>query len=600
MVSVRQRLSGFVVTLATLFSSVSGFALVPMTAQAVNYNCPALSAGQYVSYKGQISLLDDESRWVFLNKDAFLTWQASAAKVKTIKYDVCLASFPIGGKIGYRQGSKLLKSGADFYTVAPNNTVHKLGSATVAKTLYGTGYKGLAKPMPADLYITGAGLDEAMVHNGMLVKKKGDKAIWYVSGGKLVMINGKLPAFLSKGVHTVAAATVEGLEVSSDSITGAAIVTDPSQGATPNVADSPVTVDPVDPKITPPTTQTPPATKTTTVNKGLFHDANYTGPFPAPEGIVLLGKYGEDKFWEPTGSGDYRFRVQIAWERDVQCIDGSRTIDKSQGSTWEKGFWQGFIVAASVVKHIDPVFDDTPKGVGAGQKLYDIGYRAGYNYRWGGGTEPRFGCPPKDGSRDMTKYDSDGWLKLQNIDKLKTVKTLFSSIGGVGNSSQSALGGESTSINFDNFIETIESSKYNNSKNLLNLSRIDFLESETSAEELALGPEGIMKALYDQQKAAIQKKYANTVAFIYAEPTIETQTYGKNKITVLQYVTAHDGKWNLVNYGLRIDPKTNVGLLFYFYNPKDISNEAKNGIDVAKASSDYLAQLLTKMEFANY
>ncbi|MDO8509905.1 MAG: hypothetical protein Q7S24_02065 [bacterium] len=338
------------------------------------------------------------------------------------------------------------------------------------------------------------------------------------------------------------------------------------------------------------------------IDKKLFVGANYKGPFPAPEGKVLLGKYGKDKFKNPTGKGDYRFRVQTDWKRDVQCLDSSRTVDKSQGKTWEKGFYYGFKVASVEAKQLNPVFDSTPKGTGSGKALYGTGYKAGYNYSWDGGTDGRFGCPPKDGSVDLTQYDADGWRKYKKIKGLKTIKTLFvpAVASSVNYSSQTVLGSDSVSLNLDNYIDSIEGSSFNNKKDLINLSRIDFLESDTSAEELAMGPEKIMQAFYDQSKAETQKKYANTVAFIYDQPTVETQTFGKNKFTVLQYVVAHDGKWNLVDYILRIDPKTNVGLMMSVYNPKDISNEAKNGIDVSKAPGAFLAQLLTKMEFAHY
>lgn len=338
------------------------------------------------------------------------------------------------------------------------------------------------------------------------------------------------------------------------------------------------------------------------IDKKLFVDANYKGPFPAPEGKMLLGKYGKDKFKNPTGKGDYRFRVQTYWQRDVQCLDSSRTVDKSLGKTWEKGFFYGLSVAEAELKYLDPVYDNTPKGTGSGKPLYDKGYEIGFDYRWGGSGDGRFGCPPRDGSVDLTQYDADGWKKWKNIKALKTIKTLYipAGIGSVSYSSQSALGSDSVSLGLDNYLNTLEGSSFNNKKDPINLSRIDFLESETSAEELAMGPEKIMQTLYDQSKAEVQKKYANTVAFIYDKPSIETQTYGKNKFTVLQYVVANDGKWNLVDYALRIDPKTNMGLVMHFNDPKDISNEAKNGIDTSKTPGYFLAQLLTKMEFVNY
>ena len=56
-----------------------------------------------------------------------------------------------------------------------------------------------------------------------------------------------------------------------------------------------------------PTKKTPTA-KSSTSSGLTFHNADYTGPFPAPEGIVLNGTYGEDKFKEPTGKGQYRFK----------------------------------------------------------------------------------------------------------------------------------------------------------------------------------------------------------------------------------------------------------------------------------------------------
>lgn len=593
--------------------------------------CPQLKAGQLVRFgnaKAQVSYMGSGNRWTFLNNDAFVSWRGPVA-VKRVDAK-CAGAYPEAGVIGFRPGSRLVTntSAGGVFAVGPKNTVHKLSNSAAAKGLYGAGWQGstskLSNAQYGALYTAGSPLDGSVAHDGMLVKKKGDKATWYVWGGELKMINGKLPAFLNRTVRTVAPAKLASLAVSSGSITAAAIIADPTQGALVNVSEAPA-ASAAPASIAPEPSPAPAKTETVkvdtepgTVSQGLFHNANYTGSFPAPEGLVLKGTYGNDKFQDPTGSGVYRYQIQTAFERPIVCLDSTRLFYDSKGGSYDAGFQNGFAMSEAEAKSIKPIFNDTPVGPNAGKAFYNEAYKAAYFHRWNGGglTGKQRNCPQKDfTAAEFAKYDTDGWYKNENIAKLKTVRTLYTApmVIGLSNSSQSALGGDSTSLNLDNYLDKIEGSSFSTKTGSINLSRIDFLETDTSAEELALGPEGIMRVLFDQQSAEIKRKYANTVAFINLQTyrpvldlksekpyIVETQTYGKNKITVLQYITAKDGKWNLSNYGLRIDPKTNTGLLFFFYNPKDISNETKNGIDTAKASSDFLAQLLTKMEFANY
>lgn len=618
MVTLKQKWGGLVVTLTTLFSSIGGFVVMPMISHAAS--CPSLSAGQYVTYKGQISLLDDSSRWVFINKDAFLTWQASAAKLKTIKDSACLASFPIGGKVGYRPGSKLIKSGADFYAVGPDNNLHKLGSAVVAKALYGTGYKGLAKPMPAGLYTMGASLNEPMVHDGMLIKKKGDKAIWYVSGTSLVMVNGKLPAFLLKDVRTVAATAIAGLEISTDSITGAEIVADPSQGAeTKIVEESASTTTPV----------------STNVDTSKFTGANYTGSFPAPEGIVLEGWTGENSWLEPTGSGDYRYKVEKTFRQPLACLDKTRTIVGSKGKTWEEGWYKGYDLGKVAGEAIIPIYYETPQGEKSGNALYSEGYRLGYNYGFKGGfyAIAQYTCKS---SIDLTRMDNDGWYQYgaasdselkTKIPNLVNVSTPVNPWGYLSTSGIMPILKTIPNVavvSMDTVIDSRkpENSEYNTGKAAVNLSRVEIFE-DTEADDNAMTPKDFAKAFYDTTKQSYEKVNKGNECTL-SDATIEDKTYGNHTFTLLTYYSTcvnrksvspldkgDEGGIVINNIRYTFTGKLQAfaftkgsesGHLFgfYFVDPFDIHTKGattKDDLDMSKLPSNpFIEQFLTKIK----
>jgi hypothetical protein len=338
---------------------------------------------------------------------------------------------------------------------------------------------------------------------------------------------------------------------------------------------------------------------TTEVDGIVFNaDANYTGPFPAPEGMVLEGTYGSDSYWTPTGDGTFQFEVQTSWEININCLDDTRTLLGSKGGHWDDGFYAGYDDGNYQYDNIiDPIYDDTPAGTYAGDEYYDEGYEYGYERGFDdlGYYTMQWGCAGADLTEEdiLDMYDDDGWYVYEQdpfwdeFPSLMSVAGPPGSYSGVTYSSQSMLGADSESMTFDAINYPVEESELNTELGPLNLSQIDVLDGELEGDEADMTTEEFAQALYDGNKYELEEV---AQACVLGDPLIVTETFGSNEFTQLAYTAVCDGKWNQIAYLMMKNDDEDRMLILYFMNPDDVANEA---------GDDYDLDMLINVDFVN-
>lgn len=120
-------------TLAALAALLSSS--LPMhTAIAAGANdlvrCPDFSSVYYIA--------DDGNRYVFPNEKIYFTWYSDFTNVKTISCDD-LSAFPIGDRLVYQAGTRLVKIPSDpsVYAVESNGVLREIPNEDIATKLYG-------------------------------------------------------------------------------------------------------------------------------------------------------------------------------------------------------------------------------------------------------------------------------------------------------------------------------------------------------------------------------------------------------------------------------------------------------------------------------
>lgn len=189
-------------------------ALIP-AGSAAAATCPNLSAGDLfkVPNNPAVYLLNaNMERLYFPNGDVYRTWYADFSGVVEIDQS-CVDAYPAPSMapfgVNYRPGSRLVKVqiSNSVYAVGPMNTKHKIADAGVAESLYGTNWASLVRDI-SDVFWpnysrTGAMLENAAIHDGMLVSKVDTATNYYSKEGKLYPVNGTLRAFARPDVRVV-------------------------------------------------------------------------------------------------------------------------------------------------------------------------------------------------------------------------------------------------------------------------------------------------------------------------------------------------------------------------------------------------------------
>ena len=119
----------------------------------------------------------DGRRYVFPHENVFFSWYKDFSGVVTVSAEE-LASYPLGGNIVIRPGTKLIKIVSDpsVYAVEPNGVLRKIQSEADAVALYGTNWAKRVVDV-ADSFFTnytiGANLAAGEVPVGSVVSKDG-------------------------------------------------------------------------------------------------------------------------------------------------------------------------------------------------------------------------------------------------------------------------------------------------------------------------------------------------------------------------------------------------------------------------------------------
>ncbi|QQG52853.1 MAG: hypothetical protein HY931_01290 [Candidatus Falkowbacteria bacterium] len=161
--------------------AMSGLVVAPASAAA--------SAGDLIKMDGLSSVYylgSDGKRYVFPNEATYMSWHADFSGVVTIPASE-LQSYPLGGNVTMRPGTKLVKITTDpsVYAVEPNGVLRKIQSEAQAAALYGTNWSKRVVDV-ADSFFTnytiGAALADGAVPAGSLVKNASSAAVYYYDG----------------------------------------------------------------------------------------------------------------------------------------------------------------------------------------------------------------------------------------------------------------------------------------------------------------------------------------------------------------------------------------------------------------------------------
>jgi len=149
----------------------------------------AASAGDLIKMAGNSSVYylgADGKRYVFPNSTTYATWYADFSGVVTIP-SAELQSYPLGGNVTVRPGTKLVKITTDpsVYAVEPNGVLRKIQSEAQAAALYGTNWNKRVVDVPDAFftnYTIGSVLASGATPAGSLVKNATGADIFYYNG----------------------------------------------------------------------------------------------------------------------------------------------------------------------------------------------------------------------------------------------------------------------------------------------------------------------------------------------------------------------------------------------------------------------------------
>jgi len=149
----------------------------------------AASAGDLIKMDGLSSVYylgSDGKRYVFPNEATYMSWYSDFSGVVTITASE-LQSYPIGGNVVMRPGTKLVKITTDpsVYAVEPNGVLRKIQSEAQAAALFGTNWNKRIVDVPDAFftnYTIGSVLPDGQYPIGTLVKNASSASIYYYDG----------------------------------------------------------------------------------------------------------------------------------------------------------------------------------------------------------------------------------------------------------------------------------------------------------------------------------------------------------------------------------------------------------------------------------
>src|SRR3989339_892720 len=240
-----KKLFTFSVVAMTLAWSLGLSMVAPLVANAEG-ECPAVEAGDLVKVAGKATVYvisSDLKRQVIPDEKVFYTWYKDFSSVKIIA-ETCLSQFPLTPYyLTFRPGSMLVKSAeaASVYAVLPGGELAHIANEQVAAALYGANwFKSAVLAVVPDTKLAsypdnGKKVSSATPHDGMLLKRAESTQVFYVTGGKLVNVEGALSKVTSGAVRTVSEAVISTLGLGVSSVTEANILTQGAVTTTPVV-----------------------------------------------------------------------------------------------------------------------------------------------------------------------------------------------------------------------------------------------------------------------------------------------------------------------------------------------------------------------------
>ncbi len=223
-----------------LVASVMVLSIVAMSGLSVAPASAAASAGDLIKMDGLSSVYylgNDGKRYVFPNEATYMSWYADFSGVVTIPASE-LQSYPLGGNVTMRPGTKLVKITTDpsVYAVEPNGMLRKIQSEAQAAALYGTNWSKRVVDV-ADSFFTnytiGSVLADGMVPAGSLVKNANNPAVYYYDGTNYRMIASEAALAANRFMMGNILTITNTITAGGSSITGAETdLVKTSQGAT--------------------------------------------------------------------------------------------------------------------------------------------------------------------------------------------------------------------------------------------------------------------------------------------------------------------------------------------------------------------------------
>ncbi|NCD00841.1 hypothetical protein EOL94_02015 [bacterium] len=166
---------------------------------------------------------DDGKRYVFPNEATYMSWYADFSGVVTVPASE-LQSYPIGGNVTMRPGTKLVKITTDptVYAVEPGGSLRSIVSEANAIALFGANWASMVVDVPDSFFVNytvNSPLTAGVYPAGTLVQMEGSSDVYYFDGSEYRMFSGEA-AFLANNFKWSDVITTSMTITSSGTITG--------------------------------------------------------------------------------------------------------------------------------------------------------------------------------------------------------------------------------------------------------------------------------------------------------------------------------------------------------------------------------------------
>lgn len=121
-----------------------------------SFSPPAIAGGRLIKATNPsvYYLASDGKRYVFPNEKTYRSWYADFLSVQTVS-DADLATYPIGGNVTYRPGTRLVKITTDpkVYAVSRGGTLRWVTTEAIARTLFGSDWAYRVDDVPDAFFV---------------------------------------------------------------------------------------------------------------------------------------------------------------------------------------------------------------------------------------------------------------------------------------------------------------------------------------------------------------------------------------------------------------------------------------------------------------